>query len=109
MQLDSVRNGEPPPSERHVAIVRDRLVGAGAERRRERKSNLSLEGIAGNLLQLRSDRVEALTLALADFDGEKLEQMLVPIGRTSAGAFGPIEQSARNVEPNRARAGSSAC
>jgi hypothetical protein len=40
---------------------------------------------------------------LADLDRQQLQKVPVSIRRAGAGAFGPVEQSARYIKPNRTR------
>lgn len=105
MNLNSVRNRQPPPAQHHVSIVRDSFVGICSEGGSQRPSNPFLERIAGDFLQLGPDRVETLPFALADLDREELEQMPVAVRRTGPGSLGAVQQSARDVEPDRARTG----
>jgi len=86
----------------------DSFVRVGSERRSERSGNPFLERIAGDFLELRSDRIETLSLALPDLDREKLEKVPVTVRRTGARSLGAVEQSARDVESNRARTRSGA-
>jgi len=104
VKLDSIGHGKAMPAERDILVVGHSFVSAGAKCRRERQSDLPLERIAGNITHLAANRVEALALALSDFDRQQLEEMAVPVSRTGAGALGPVEQAARHVEPNRSRA-----
>ena len=101
MNLDSVSDVEPAPSENDVAIVRDRFVGSGAEGGREGCRQPLFQGVTSDFPELRANRVQALSFALPDLDREQLEQVAITIRRSRAGAFGAIEQSVRDVESNR--------
>ena len=72
MQLDSVGDGKTVPAKRNIFVVGNSFMCAGAERGRERQSDLSLERIAGDVAHLTTDGVEALPFALTDFDGQQL-------------------------------------
>ena len=72
MQLDSVGDGKTVPAKRNIFVVCNSFMCAGAERGRERQSDLSLERIAGDVAHLTTDGVEALSFALTDFDGQQL-------------------------------------
>ena len=104
MKLDPVGDGKTVPAKRNIFVVGDSFVCAGAERGRKRQSDLSLERIAGDIAHLTTDRVEALSFALTDLDGQQLQKMPVSVGRAGASALGPVEQSTRYVKPNRPRA-----
>jgi hypothetical protein len=91
MQLDSVGDGKTVPAKRNIFVVGDGFVSAGAERWRKRQSNLSLERIASDVTHLTTDRVEALTFALTNLDGQQLQKMPVSIRGAGARALGPIE------------------
>jgi beta-glucosidase len=68
----SVGDGKTVPAKRNIFVVGDSFMGTGAERGRERQSDLSLERIAGDVAHLTTDRIEALPFALTDFDGQQL-------------------------------------
>src|SRR5688500_12497694 len=102
VNLYSVRNRQPPPAQHHVSIVRDGFIGIRSESRSKRLRDPFLERIAGDFLELRSDRIETLSLALPDLDREKLEKVPVTVRRTGSRSLGAVEQSARDVESNRA-------
>jgi hypothetical protein len=109
VNLDSIGNGKPSPPEHHVAVMRDCFVGAGTKSGREGCRESFFQGITRDFLQLRPYRVEALALALTNLDGQQLEQMAVAVSCAGAGAFGPVEQSTRHVEADRARTRSRTC
>jgi len=90
VELDPVGDRQTVPSQRQVAIVRDRFVGTGSKSGRQRLRNLPLERITGDIAHLGADGVETLPLALSDFYRQKLKQMPVTVGRTSAGSLGPV-------------------
>lgn len=81
----------------------DSLVRICSEGRSQRLCDPFLERIAGDFLQLGPDRVETLALALPDLDREELEQVPVTVRRTGPRSLGAVQQSARDVEPDRAR------
>ena len=58
-------------------------------------------------MELAFDRIESRALALPNLDGEQLEKMAVVVRRRGAGAFGPVEKPAGDVEANRAGTGRS--
>ena len=92
------------PTKRNVVVVSDGLKSTGVEGGRERRRDLPLKRVSGDIAQLTADSVETLSLALADLDGQQLQKMPVSISRAGSGAFGPVEQSARYIKPNRTRA-----
>ena len=91
MKLDSVGDGKAMPAKRNVVIVADGLKTAGIERGGERRRDLPLERIPGDIAQLAADSVKTLSLALADLDGQQLQKMPVSISRAGSGAFRPVE------------------
>jgi hypothetical protein len=71
--------------------VRDSFVGIRSEGGSKRTCDFFLEGVAGDLLQLGSDRVEALAFALPDLDRQKLEKMPVTVRRAGPRPLGTVE------------------
>jgi len=100
-ELDTVGNADPPPGFRRIIVVRHGVVCARTERRRQRLSNALFEEIAGHAEHFGLDDVERLSFALANLDGEELQEMPVMVGRGGAFSVGMIEQPARDVEPDR--------
>ena len=104
MKLDPIGDGQTVPAECDITVVCDRFVSSGIECRRERLRNFPLERIARDIAHLATDGVETLSFALPDLDGEQLEQMPVSVRCTCACALGSVQQSARDVKPDRSGA-----
>lgn len=102
MELDPIGNREPMPAQRHVVVLSDGVVSTYTESGCERGGDLSLQRVTGEITHLAADGLQALALALADFDRQQLEKMPVTVGRTGAGSLGAIEQSGCYIETNRA-------
>src|SRR5688500_585162 len=97
VNLYSVRDRQPPPSQHEISVMCDGLVRIRSKRGSERARDSFLERVAGHFLELRPYRVETLALALADLDREKLEKMPVAVGSTGARSFRAVQQATRDV------------
>src|SRR5687768_5219673 len=104
MQLDAVGDVHAPPYAVELAVADDRDVRARTKGGRKRRGDAPLEGVASELDQLRLDALEGLPLPLTNLDVKQLKQVAIAVGRCRARALGAIEQTVRDVEPNRTRA-----
>ncbi len=92
MDLDPIGDGNTAPAGRALLIaVTHGVVGTSAEGRRERRGHAALECVARDLLHLLLDPIEGRALALADLDGEQLEEVPVVVGRRRSRALGSVE------------------
>src|SRR5512140_849008 len=100
MQFNAVSYGHSSPRRRGGIVVLRHLIGSGIECGCEGLGNPLFQRISGCTGQLRLDGVEGLSFALADLDGEELEQVPVMVGGGRSATHGVIQQTVGDIEPD---------
>jgi len=102
VNLDPFGDPYPAPGGGWLVVVCGDEVGFGEEGGLEGAGNAPFEGVTSDALHFDFDFLERLPFALADLDGQELEQMPVVVRCGRPGPFGAVDQPGGDVKTDRA-------